>query len=255
MEALRVVGLSKNFGGLEVLKDVSFSVENGKRVAIIGPNGAGKTTLLNLLTGNLSPTAGEVYFFGQEITIMPAHRRVQFGMARSFQITTLFSTLTVLDNILLACHGTKPSRFQMFRSFIAYEDLLAKAKEVLESMNLWEKRNETVQNISHGEQRQMEVALCLASEPKLLLLDEPSAGLTTAEATSLIDIISNLSVEIAVLFIAHDMDVVFSLADEVMVLYYGTIIARGTPQEIQADSRVQEIYLGPSEGATNAEVS
>lgn len=255
MEALRVEGLSKNFGGLQVLKDLSFSIEAGKRVAIIGPNGAGKTTLLKLLTGELSATAGQIYMFGQQITTMPTHQCVQCGLACSYQITSLFSTLTVLDNILLACNGTKPSRFQMFRPFTAYGNLLTRAKELLESIGLWEKRDDLVQNISHGEQRQMELILCLASEPKLLLLDEPSAGLTSAEATSLIDIISNLPREITVLFVAHDMDVVFSLADEIMVLYYGQIIARGTPQEIQADPKVKEIYLGVEEDTADARAS
>lgn len=255
MEALRVEGLLKNFGGLHVLKNISFSIEVGKRVAIIGPNGAGKTTLLKILTGELSATEGRIYVFGQDITKQPTHRRIHLGIGRSYQICTLFPTLTVLDNALLACHGTKPSRFQMFRPHTAYDDILAKVQKSLTSSDLWEKRHDLVQNISHGEQRQMELACCLVSEPKLLLLDEPSAGLTAAEATSLINNLSNLSRETTVLLVEHDMDVVFSLADEIMVLYYGQIIAWGTPQEIQADPRVKEIYLGVEEGSSNAGVN
>ena len=168
MEALKVEHLSKNFGGVQALQDVSFSVKAGEKLAIIGPNGAGKTTLFNVLNGQISATAGRVYLFGQEITTMATHRRAHLGLARSFQLTSLFPNLTVLDNTLLAIQGAKPSRFQMFRPITAYEHLFAKAEELLESMALWEKRDNLVQAISYGEQRKMEIALSLASEPKLL---------------------------------------------------------------------------------------
>ena len=248
MEALRVEGLSKNFGGLQVLKDISFDLAVGKRMALIGPNGAGKTTLLNLIAGELSISDGRMYLFGRDITKIPTHQRTHLGIGRSYQITSLFPTLSVLDNILLALHGTKPSRFNMFRPHIAYDEIVAKARKLLELFGLWQERETLLQNISHGEQQQMELALCLASEPKLLLLDEPSAGLTIAETTSLISTIHDLPQDITVFLVAHDMDVVFSLADEIMVLYYGQIIARGTPQDIQGNSRVKEIYLGVEEG-------
>lgn len=248
MEALRVEHLTKNFGGVQALHDVSFSVEAGDKLAIIGPNGAGKTTLFNVLNGQLSATSGRIYLFGQEITTMATHRRAHLGEARSFQLTSLFLNLTVLDNTLLAIQGTKPSRFQMFRPITAYEHLFVKAKELLASMALWEKRNDLVQAISYGEQRKMEIALSLASEPKLLMLDEPSTGLTAAESAELINMIRNLGQDITVLVVAHDMDLVFGLADRIMVLHYGRIIAEGTPEEIQADSRVKEIYMGIEEG-------
>jgi len=254
MEALKVESLSKSFGGLHVLKNLSFSVEAGEHLAIIGPNGAGKTTLFNVLGGQLRATAGRVYILGQEVTNMPMYSRAHLGLARSYQITQLFPSLTVLNNILLGIHGTEPSRFQMFRPFTAYDQLLTKAKKLLESIDLWEKRDELVQNIAYGEQRKMEIALCLASEPKLLLLDEPSAGLTIAESTGIINIINALARDTMVFFAAHDMDVVFGLAHEIMVLYYGEIICRGTPEEVQADPRVQEIYLGLEEEAANAEL-
>ena len=247
MEALRVDGLSKNFGGLQVLRNVSFTIETGERLAIIGPNGAGKTTLFNLLNGQDPATAGRVYLFGQEITNMAIHRRAHLGMARSFQVTASFLELTVLDNIVLAVQGLKPSRFQMFRSITTYDGLYVKARELLESIDLWEKRDDLVRNLSGGEQRRLEIAFSIASEPRLLLLDEPSCGLTSAEGTEVMNRIRNLGTDITVVVVAHDMDLVFGLADRIMVLYYGEIIADGTPEEIQADSRVKEIYMGVEE--------
>ena len=244
MEALKLEGLSKDFGGVHAIRDVSISVEAGELLAIIGPNGAGKTTLFNLLSGQLPPTAGRVYLFGQEITNMAAHQRAHLGIARSFQVTTLFLNLTVLDNTLLALQGTRPSRFQMFRSATAYEHLYTKAQKLLDSMDLWEKKDDEVHAISYGEQRKLEIALSLASEPKLLLLDEPSTGLTTAESADIIDMIRNLGTDITVIIVAHDMDLVFGVAERIIVLHYGEIIAEGTPEEISTDSRVREIYMG-----------
>jgi branched-chain amino acid transport system ATP-binding protein len=244
MEALRVESLSKDFGGLHALRDVSFSVKAGEHLAIIGPNGAGKTTLFNLLNGQLSATAGRIYLFGQDITTMATHRRAHLGQARSFQLTSLFLDLTILDNVLLALHGTQPSRFQMFRSATGYMHLLDKAQELLGSMNLWEKREDLVQAISYGEQRKLEIALSLASEPKLLLLDEPSSGLTIGEGAQLVTMIRNLGPDITVVLVAHDMDLVFGMSNRIIVLHYGQIIVEGTREEIQADSRVKEIYMG-----------
>jgi len=255
MEALKVDGLSKDFGGVHAVRDVSFSVEAGEHLAIIGPNGAGKTTLFNLLSGQLPPTAGRVYLFGQEITNMSAHHRAHLGIARSFQLTTLFLNLTVLDNILLALQGTQPSRFQMFRSATAYKHLFTKAQELLDSMDLWEKKDDPVHAVSYGEQRKLEIALSLASEPKLLLLDEPSTGLTTAESADITSMIRNLGSDITVIIVAHDMDLVFGVAERIIVLHYGEIIAEGTPEEISTDSRVKEIYMGVEEATGNAQSS
>lgn len=252
IEALRIEGLSKDFGGLRVLRDISLTIEAGERTAIIGPNGAGKTTLFNVITGELSATAGHVYIFGQEISTMPAHRCAHVGLARSFQITRLFSNLTVLQNILLALQGIKHSRYQMFRPITAYKDLFAKAQELLGLIDLWEKRNDPVKAISYGEQRKLEIALSLASDPKLLLLDEPSSGLTAAESNNIIDMIRNLGSDITAVIVAHDMDLIFGVADRIIVLHYGQIIAEGTPEEIQADPRVREIYMGIGEGRVNA---
>ena len=255
MEVLRIEGLSKNFGGVQALKDVSFTVQAGERLAIIGPNGAGKTTLFNLLNGQESATTGRIYFFGQDITRIPTYSRAQLGQGRSFQLTSLFPNLTVLDNALLAVQGTKPSRFQLFRPITAYKHLFAKAQELLTAMALWERRNDPVKALGYGEQRRLEIALSLASEPKLLLLDEPSSGLTAAEGADIITMIRNLGPDITVVVVAHDMDIVFGLADRIMVLHYGQIIADGTPEEIQADSRVKEIYMGIEEETRNARAS
>jgi len=255
MEALKLDRVSKNFGGLQVLREVSLTVEAGEYVAVIGPNGAGKTTLFNIITGELSATAGRVHIFGQEITTMPTHCRVHLGLGRSFQITHLLAGLTVLDNMLLALHGTNPSRYQMFRPSTAYDELLAKAQKLLEPADLWGRRDAPVMAISYGEQRKMEIALSLASEPKLLLLDEPTAGLAIADIPSFISTIKTLATGNTLLFAAHDMDVVFGLADRVVVLYFGQIIAQGTPEEIQADPKVKEIYLGIEEDRADAEAS
>lgn len=255
MEALRVESLSKNFGGVQALHDVSFRVEVGERLAIIGPNGAGKTTLFNVLNGQLSATEGRIYFYGKDITNLATHRRAHLGQSRSFQITSLFPPLTVLENSLLALQGTQPSRFQMFRSMTAYKHLFTKAQELLGIVDLWGKRDEPVKNISHGEQRRLEIAISLASEPKLLLLDEPSAGLTAGESEAVVDMIRNLGKDITTLLVAHDMDLVFGVAERIMVLHYGQVIVEGAPEVVRNDPRVKEIYMGAEEGAENAGAS
>lgn len=255
MEALRLEHLSRSFGGVQALQDISFNVEVGEKLAIIGPNGAGKTTLFNILNGQLSTTAGRIYFFGQEINALPTHRRAHLGQARAFQLTSLFLNLTVLDNMLLAIQGTKASRFQMLRPNTTYTHLFVKAEELLKSMALWEKRNDLVKAIAYGEQRKLEIALSLASEPKLLLLDEPNTGLTPAEGVGVVDMIRNLGKDITILLVAHDMDLVFGFADRIMVLHYGRIIADGTPKEIQTDLRVKEIYIGPESRSINVKPS
>lgn len=255
MEALRVESLCKNFGGVQAAQNVSFSMDGGQHIAIIGPNGAGKTTLFNLLNGQITPTSGLIYFFGRKINNMAVYERAQLGIGRSFQITSLFLNLTVLKNMLLALQGTQPSRFQMFRPSTAYKDFYTKAQKLLESMDLWEKKDEPVQDISYGEQRKLEIALSLSSEPKLLLLDEPSCGLTSAESADITSRIRDLGRNIAVILVAHDMDLVFSVAERILVLHYGEIIAQGTPEEIRDDLRVKEIYMGVQREVRNARTS
>jgi branched-chain amino acid transport system ATP-binding protein len=252
MEALRAEHLSKDYGGVQAVRNVSISVDVGERLAMIGPNGAGKTTLFNLLTGQLSASNGRVYLFGQEITRLPAYKRAHLGMARSFQATTLFLNVSVMDNTLLALHGTRRSRFQMFRSASGYKSLYARAHELLDLMDLWEKKDDPVHAISYGGQRKLEIVLSLASDPKLLLMDEPSTGLTAAESADIIGMIRDLGKDITVILVAHDMDLVFGVAERIIVLHYGEIIAEGSPEEISTDSRVREIYMGIEETQANA---
>jgi branched-chain amino acid transport system ATP-binding protein len=252
MKALEIQALSKNFGGLQVLSDVSLAITAGERVAIIGPNGAGKTTFLSIVTGAQRPSAGHIFLFGQDVTNLPAQDRTHLGLGCSFQINHLFFSLSVLDNMLLALHGLKSSRYQMARNIRAYDDVQTEAQRLLASVDLWEKRLEPVGAISYGEQRKLEIVLGLASQPKLLVLDEPTAGLSLNEIPPFIDTIKNLAASTTVLFTSHDMDVVFGLAERLVVLYYGRIIADGTPEEIENSPQVREIYLGSEQLATDA---
>jgi branched-chain amino acid transport system ATP-binding protein len=252
MQILRVEGLSKSFGGLQVLRDISFGVEAGEKIAIIGPNGAGKTTLFNVLGGQLPVTGGHIFLEGEEITHLTPHRRLHLGLARSYQLNNLFFNLSLLDNMLLALYGAERSHIQMFRSLDHRNDLLTLAQNLLEPMDLWEKRVDVVATLSYGDQRLLEIVFALASNPKLVLLDEPSAGLPTAEAATFANKIRDLSGKRTLIFCAHDMDLVFNLADKIMVLYFGQIIAQGHPQEIKANPKVQEIYLGSEEPSGDA---
>jgi len=244
MSILRVENLSHSFGGLKVLDNIFFTLEVGERVALIGPNGAGKTTVINVLSGVLPCQSGRIYVLGQDITKMPPHGRAALGLARSFQINTLFPNLSLLTNVILAIQGVKADRFQMLRAISSYTDNFTRAKELLDLVGLWEKRDNSVTALSHGEQREVEILLALASQPKLLMLDEPSAGLSATETDVFIDMMRHLVKGTTVFFCAHDMNVVFGLAERVIVLYYGRIIAQGTAEEIQKDPEVMEIYLG-----------
>jgi len=244
MEALRTEAISKDFGGVQAVRNISFKVGEGEHLAIIGPNGAGKTTLFNMLGGQLIPTTGRVFFEGRDITHMAPHRRVHLGIARTFQIVNLFLDLTVLDNIQLAFQGTKPSRFQLIRHVNSYRKLFVRAEQLLTGMDMWKRKDELVNALSYGEQRKLEIALSLASGPKLLLLDEPSCGLTAAESAEITSMIHNLESGITVIFVAHDMDLVFGVAQRIIVLHYGEIIVEGQPDEIKNNPKVKEIYMG-----------
>ena len=252
MMVLEVEKLAQSYGGLNVLAEISFNLKAGEKAALIGPNGAGKTTLFDVLSGFVPSDRGQIHFLGQDITHIPTDARASLGLARSFQISTLFPDLSVLTNVLLAIQGIQTTRYNIFRPITAYKDNLAKAQELLELVGLWKKRDALISTLGHGEQRQMEIILSLASEPKLLLLDEPSAGLTGSESDQLVEMMYDLVGDTTVLLTAHDTDLVFKLAEKVMVLYYGKIMAQGTPEEIQNDPEVQEIYLGSEEEAGNA---
>lgn len=252
MDTLRIENLTKKFGGVEVLSNISFAVHPGERLLIIGPNGAGKTTLFNVIGGQLSPTNGRIYFQGQDITQLPAHRRAHLGIVRSFQISTLLLNLTVLENALLTFHGVKSSRFDLYRQFLSYPEVMDKAGQALEMAELWDKREVPVKLLSYGEQRRLEVVLSIASDPKLLLLDEPSCGLTNEESASIIKLIKKSGKDVTVMVVAHDMDFVFEVAERINVLYYGGLLASGTPDEIRDNPRVREIYMGFGENGTSA---
>ncbi len=245
MEALRIEGLSKNFGALQVLENVSFSVEKAEcRVVIIGPNGAGKTTLFNLISGELSPTAGKITLFSKDVTNMPNYRRVRLGLGRTFQIPDLFFNLTLFENVRLAVMADKRARFALYRPVGAFGELREGVKRLLDYVGLWEKREDQVSSLSHGEVRRLEIILGMASSPGLLLLDEPTAGLSSSEAEQLATQLRSLLGEIAVIIIEHDMKVAFALADRITVLNQGRILVEGTPADIKADPRVRAVYLG-----------
>ncbi len=252
MEALRIDCLSKSYGALSVLKDITFSVQEGEHVGIIGPNGAGKTTLINAISGEIPPSGGRVYLFGEDATDLSRHRRVHKGLSRSYQITRVFNSLTILQNTLIALQGKLPSQYHMHRSAMAYPDVNAKAEELLTSLGLLEKKDRAASAVSHGERRKLEIALSVASNPKLLILDEPSAGLDIEEVDGFIKLIRRMTKDITLLFTAHDMDVVFGLSKRIVVLYYGQFIADGTPEEIRANPKVQEIYLGVDDEVQHA---
>jgi branched-chain amino acid transport system ATP-binding protein len=241
---LELRNLCKSFGGLQATRNVSLTIHTGDRKAIIGPNGAGKTTLFNLITGIFPSTAGQVLLFGRDVTTWPSHRRTALGMARTFQITSLFPKLTVLDNVLLAIKGLRPSKFVMWRFLSSYRDVSEKAEQLLAQANFLDRKDTEVRYLSHGEQRQLEIILGLASDPKILLLDEPAAGLSSGESADMAKFLMRLDRNLAILLIEHDMDVVFDVADEISVLHFGEVLETGTPEQIHGSQKVQEIYLG-----------
>jgi branched-chain amino acid transport system ATP-binding protein len=242
--ALEIQGVSKSFGGLQVLTDVSLRIEAGERIGIIGPNGAGKTTFLSIVTGAQRPSSGHICLFEKDVTALSAQERTQMGLGCSFQINHLFVSLSVLDNVLMALHGVRASRFNLMRHSDSYDSIQDEARALLASVGLWEKRLEPVGALSYGEQRKLEIILGLASRPRLIVLDEPTAGLSLNEIPPFIETIKNLATGTTVLFTSHDMDVVFGLAERLVVLYYGQIIADDLPDVIQRDPKVREIYLG-----------
>jgi len=236
--------LCKSFGGLQATREVTLRIMPGDRQAIIGPNGAGKTTLFNLITGIYPVTSGQVLLFGQDVTKWPSHKRTAMGMARTFQVTHLFPGLTVLDNVLLAIKGLRRSKFVMWRFLSSYKDVYDKAYQLLEQAGFLDRKDTEVRNLSHGEQRQLEMVLGLASDPKILLLDEPAAGLSSGESTDMARFLMKLDPKLAILLIEHDMDVVFDVASQISVLHFGQILETGTPKQIHSSAKVQEIYLG-----------
>jgi branched-chain amino acid transport system ATP-binding protein len=236
--------LCKDFGGVRAVRNVDLQIFPGDRKAIIGPNGAGKTTLFNVITGILPATSGKVLLFGQDVTNWPSYRRTALGMARTFQITSLFPKLTVLDNVVLAITGVRKTKFVTWRFLTSYSDVYAKAHDLLERVGFEDRKDVEVRHLSHGEQRQLEIVLGLASDPKLLLLDEPAAGLSSGETSEMAKFLMRLDPDLALLLIEHDMDVVFDVAQHVSVLHFGEVFEGGATEQVRRSERVRQIYLG-----------
>jgi branched-chain amino acid transport system ATP-binding protein len=248
MNILETKGLFHDFKGLEVLFDVNLEVKEGERHAVIGPNGAGKTTLFNVITGTYRPSRGQVFFKGKEITGARPNELTRLGMGRSFQITSTFNRLTAFQNIRLAVLSKRGIRFQMLRKVDRMEDITRETDEVLKRINLDKERNMPAGVLSYGKHRSLEISLALATDPDLVMLDEPTAGMSRDETHYAVELIRRLTEGKTAVIIEHDMDVVFSLADRITVLHYGQILATGPPVEIRQNQAVKDAYLGELEG-------
>ena len=239
---LRTKDLSVRFGGLAALSQVNFEVAPGELRAIIGPNGAGKSTFFNCLTGALRPTSGRIIFDGDEIAGQPSNVISQKGIARSYQITNILPNATVLENVRVAAQSRRHG-WNMIAHHSAFADINMKAESALRSVGLLGKADELASNLSHGEQRNLEIGIALATEPKLLCLDEPTAGMSAAETAETMELVRHIGENLTILIVEHDMEVVMELADRITVLHYGAILAEGTPEEIQQNAKVLEVYL------------
>ncbi len=246
---LDLENVSVQFDALKAVDGVSLRVKRGERRAIIGPNGAGKTTLFNAITGVCPPTAGRIIFDGHDITRAAPHRRAQHGISRTFQITNLFPSLTVAENMDLALRGLSPRKFAFFGNGAATPVEQDRATRALDLARLSTRAGSLVKELSYGEQRQLEMAMALAPAPHLLLLDEPAAGLSPAERTIVTDIIRSLARDITIILIEHDMDLVLSLVDWVTCLNNGVFLAEGAPADIRGNTEIQDVYLGQSRHA------
>jgi len=245
--ALRTQGLARHWGGLRAVDECDFSVAPGARHALIGPNGAGKTTLINLLTGYLAPSAGEIFLGDDKITDLSQSQRVKRGITRTFQISHLFPGLTVAEVVVMAILERDGRGGAVGRPVAKYQPAIAEAVALLQSFRLDDQQNTLIRNLPYGKQRVLEIVLALATRPKILLLDEPAAGIPVNESSEIFAIISALPTDVTVLFIEHDMSLVFRFAERITVMVGGRILAEGAPAEIAADTRVKEVYLGEAE--------
>ena len=244
MSLFQVQGLVKRFGGLLATDHVSLSVEQGEIHALIGPNGAGKTTLVNQISGLLAPDAGRIMLGGQDLTHLPMHRRVALGLSRCFQVTRIFPHQSVRDNMVLAVQAHSGSSFRFLQPRASAHGLYERAEQLAERVGLQHQLHGLAGALPHGAQRTLDVALALAAKPKLLLLDEPMAGMGPDESLQMVELIDTLRRDMAVLLIEHDMDAVFRLADRISVLVYGRVLTSGTPDAIRNNAEVQAVYLG-----------
>jgi branched-chain amino acid transport system ATP-binding protein len=244
MAILEAVGIDKHFGGLKANQNVSFEVKEGKITSIIGPNGAGKTTLFNILTGMYKPDAGKVLFEGQDISGWPIHKIVNLGIARSFQVLNIFNEISPAENIRLAVQSRKKRSLNFFRSAWGFEDINQETNEMLDGVGLSAVKDLPTKNLAYGDKRVLEIGIAMASRPKLLLMDEPTSGLPSSETARIKEFIEKISAQLTVVVIEHDMDVVLTISDLIIVLHQGQVIAQGAPEEIKANDEVQEAYLG-----------
>jgi len=244
MTALNVRGLNKSFGGLRVTDNIELAVEPGERRLIIGPNGAGKTTLFNLITGEFAPDSGTISLFGRDITRAPARRRAHLGLARTYQIITLFPRDTILRNVTLALLGLSPLRWNAFLDLARQDHLTHRAREALARVGLEAIAERQLAETSYGERRRVEIAMALAQAPKVLLLDEPFAGLSIDERRELHKLLTAIPREVTVVMIEHNMDVALDLADRITLLHFGEVVVEGTRADVVADPRTREVYLG-----------
>ena len=242
--ALEVIGLRKAFGGLAVTQDVSLVVQPGERRLIIGPNGAGKTTLFNQISGDLRPNSGQIRLFGADITRLPPYKRAQHGLSRTYQIITLFAGDTIEHNVSLGLLGLRPMRWQMWWPMSHYPDIATEARRALDAVGLLQLANHPISDIAYGERRRVELAVALAQRPRVLLLDEPLAGLSNAERSAVKTLIASIPRETTVIMIEHDMDTALDLAETVTLLNYGRVIVDGERDIVVADQRTREVYLG-----------
>ena len=242
--ALQISGLRKVFGGLPAMNGVSLEVPQGERRLIIGPNGAGKTTLFNLITGDLAPDAGAIRLFGEEVSHLKCHQRAHRGVARTYQIITLFPNDTLEHNIVLALLGMSSARWNGFQPLALETGLCAEARRVLALVGLERSATRTIGEVAYGEKRRVEIAMALAQKPKLLLLDEPLAGLSLEERIAVKALIAAIPRDVTVVMIEHDMDTALDLAERITVLHYGSVIVEGTRSEVVADPKTREVYLG-----------
>jgi branched-chain amino acid transport system ATP-binding protein len=248
-DLLRVDSLAKRFGGIVATDDLDFGVAEGELHAVIGPNGAGKTTLIAQLSGQLSPDSGRIHFAGNDITAVPMYARSALGLARSFQITSLFLDLSVLDNVALAVQAHAGHSFRFWRDARREAELRDPARVALTRVGLSGRADLPASALSHGEHRQLELAMALASSPRMLLLDEPMAGLGPEESARMVTMLRALKKELTILLVEHDMEAVFALADRITVLVYGRVIATGKPEDIRSNAQVRDAYLGEQEAA------
>jgi branched-chain amino acid transport system ATP-binding protein len=247
MNILETKGIYHDFSGLEVLFNINLEVEEGERHAIIGPNGAGKTTLFNVITGTYMPSSGQVFFKGNEITGFKPHQLARIGMGRSFQITSTFSKLTAFQNIRMGILSKRGIRFNLFRRADKMQAITEETDELLNRINLTEERDVPADLLSYGKHRSLEVSMAMATDPELVMLDEPTAGMSRDETHNAVELIRRITEGKTMVIIEHDMDVVFSLADRITVLHLGKILAVGPPEEIKENQEVKDAYLGELE--------